>query len=210
MAVVPQRRRVLDDTHLDFPEHLDKSDIIRRIRETLEQSDEKFLLDPKLDLENYIHRTCWYYGIHPIWTLVALQREQSLIADNGVLASDHAWSRATGVVGQHLPGTSNSSWDGLPNQILLTARTAAWLAGVGTRWLFGYRVGLWPSAARWTDADTAVCKKNCTLLKLDGTLDKTHDCHSRMEYVEYGYTPSEHVRAANWKIYEKYIKPFWE
>lgn len=189
---------------------MEKADIIRRIRDTLEQSDEQFLLDPRLDLDNFIHRTCWYVGVHPIWTLISLQREQSLIADNGTKASDHAWSRATGVVGQHLPGTANSSWDGLPNQILLTARTAAWLGGIGMRWGFGYREGLWPSASRWNDVNIAECQKVTTLLKLDGSTDKTHICNSRMEYVEYGYTPSEGVREANWKIYEKYIKPFWE
>ena len=201
---------MLEDGHIYYPEHLPAADVVRRIAKVLAQSDERAVwLDDRLDLPNFIQRCAWNYGVHPIWVLVSLQREQSLVADNGKAADARAWSRALGVVGQHTPGQANSLWDGLPNQIMLCCRSTAWLAGIGARELFGYRAGLWPTAIRWTEEDTVKCAKNISLLNLDGSFHKTYTCKSVAEYVQYGYTPKESVLAENAAILDRYIiKPF--
>lgn len=196
---------MLTDDHIYYPEGVAPDVVVSKIRAVLAQSDEALLLDPLLDLDNFIHRVCWTYGVHPIWVLLSLQREQSLIADNDSPATERAWSRATGVVGQHTPGQANKLWDGLPNQILLSARSAAWLAGIGPNENFGYRSGLWPSAERWTKQNADLCQKRVALLHPDGSFHKWFMCQSVAQYVQYGYTPSEPVLQQNADILNLYI-----
>ncbi len=178
--------------------------IIASIREVLSKSDEAFLLDPRLDLENFIHRNCWLAGIHPAVPLVALQREQGLLGKDGVAASERAFSRATGWVGQHLPGTASVNWDGLTLQIQLCIRSAAWHGGIGDKAAFGYRPGLWPTSRRWQGA-----AMNVDLLNLDGSFNRKQLCMDPMTYVDWVYTPNalKNVPAENDQHFERYVKP---
>lgn len=204
---------LLTPNQLRFPEHLPPAEVVQRIKQVLAQSDESLLQDPRLDWENFIHRVCWLYKVHPFMPLIALQREQSLLADNNEAATDRAWSRAAGVVGQHVPGTANALWDGLPNQLMLSVRVTAWLAGFGTAESFGANSRLWPTVPRWTGE-----AKVLNLLNPDGSFCRKHVCQDEMEYAELAYTPDARVnangvlkvRAVNWEVFSKYVNPAWE
>lgn len=208
---------MLTDKEFIYPFHLESREVIRRINNVLGQSDEVgVLLDPKLDLGNFVHRCAFLAGLHPFMLLIGLQREQSLIANNGVAATDRQWSRAVGVVGQHTAGTANDTWDGLPNQILLASRSLAWVGGLRPKAWHEYGDGLYPTASRWTESDEAACAKVMDLLNDDGSFARKHVCKSRVEYAEMAFTPSTNmkgpdlkIRADNYFIFEKYIMPLW-
>jgi hypothetical protein len=208
---------VLDDRHLHYPEAMAAADVAAAIKRVLDGSDEALLKDPRLDLDNYIMRVCWIHQVHPFQPLLALQREQGLVADNKAAAGERAWDLATGVVGQHVPGQKNDLWNGLCTQILLSVRTTAWLAGIGPEAAFG-NPRLRPSAHRWMPGMDAERGKVISLLNLDGSVNRKHTCCSAMEYAELAYTPDARlaadgrrlkVRALNADVFNKFIAPRW-
>lgn len=207
---------LLNDGNLLYPEGMEAAEVVASIRRVLDGSDEALLRDPRLEWENFIHRACWIARVHPFMPLLALQREQGLLACDGKDAGLRAWELAAGVVGQHTPGQKNSLWNGLPTQILLAIRTTAWLAGIGPAAAFG-NPKLWPSAERWNQDQDAAKGKVITLLNLDGSPNRKHLCRTAMEYVELSYTPDARtepdgrlkVRALNASVFEASIKPRW-
>lgn len=208
-------RKLLDESHLLYPEQLSKDQVIAEIRSCLEQSDEPLLKDPKLAWWNGIQRECWEKILNPIIILVSLQRERGLLANDGRAATERDFEFGLGVVGQHTAGTANTSWNGLDNQLHMAIRSAAWIAGIGPREAFG-NPKLWSQAERWTERDSANGGKLIDLLHPDGSFAKKYLCKDRMEWLELSYTPSAvevepgvlEVRAVNRDIYEKRVKPF--
>lgn len=208
--------QLLADRHLQYPESMPAADVVAAIRRVLDGSDEALLKDPRLDWENYIHRVCWIHQVHPFQPLLALQREQGLVANDKRPASERAWDLAAGVVGQHTPGQSNSLWNGLATQILLSVRTTAWLGGIGPEAAFG-NPRLRPTAHRWYPGVNSQNGMVLSLLNLDGTVNRKHTCCSAMEYVELAYTPDARlasdgrlkVRVLNAEVFEQHIQPRW-
>jgi len=196
---------MIPDSLLLYPDTLDPRDIVSRVRACLAKAEynKDVWCDPRMDWQNYIQRVCWEYGIHPAMVLVSLQRERSLF---GQQADERDFDFALGVVGQDAPGTTNERWNGLPNQILLGARTMAWLAGIGPEANFGFRPGLYPNAARWVDGGPNEVKLY-TAYKWDGRL---HPATTRSEYAQLCFTPHLEVLETNEQIYNKWFKSIWE
>ncbi len=180
--------------------------IISKIRAVLAATDEAFFIDPRCVWENAIHRLCWNQGLHPAMVLVALARERSLLGHNNGQATEMDWKRAAGVVGQQTPGTSNSTYDGVPAQLIMCVRSLAWLAGIGMKANFGYRPGLWPSAERWQGMPTQV-----RLLNLDGTFAKMQRCETAFAHVSWTYTPNvtKDMPAENEKLHAQFVAPYF-
>ncbi len=174
-------------------------DMAEKVRKCLAQSGSLGPLcdDPRGRLHTYISRVCLEWGIHPIWVLVSLQREQSLLGKEP--RPDRALDLACGFVGSDAPGTVNPAWNGLHNQIWRCARHSAWYAGVTPRELYGYESGLWPTAGRWPGSRS---------LKIDhGKL--LRECRSMGEFVQFTYTPHSHVLATNDRCFEDNVAAFF-
>jgi hypothetical protein len=136
--------------------------------------------DPKWHIHNYIARICLEYGIHPIWILVSLQRERSVLQGAEPTAQD--FNLACGFVGSDAPGTLNPAWNGLANQIWRCARHSAWYGALAPKACFGYEIGIWPKQARrWDD-----WHEKTPEIEIDG---KPHACATRAEYIQLSYTP---------------------
>lgn len=168
-----------------YPEHLAPDEVVARVLGVLTSApaNRAVFLDPRLSLPNFISRVCWKAGVSPLAVLVAFQRERSLFTLEAGPDS-HSWQYACGVVGQDGPGTTNHRWDGLLNQILICAELHAWCMGAGSDSNFGYRPGLWPSAAkRWPRANTV------TILDENGKSVKEHTCETAAEYAQLIFTP---------------------
>lgn len=196
-----------------YPEHLAPALVIDFIKNVFMQSDERaILLDPRHDTYNLLHRVSWIHMINPIWLLVSLQREQSLLGYDGRAASDRAWSRALGVVGQHTAGTANETWDGLETQLLMCARTTAWLAGIGSEDYFG-NLKLRPSARRWgTMAQKLRGGISVDLLDLQGKPVGSKFCSTMEEYVQTAYTPraDKDMVIENGELAERFVRPYFK
>ncbi len=180
--------------------------IVAKIRAVLAATDEPEFLNKKYVWENVIHRLCWNQGLHPAMVLVALARERSILGHSNGPASDTDWERAAGVVGQQTAGTSNTLYDGFPEQLVLCVRTLAWLAGIGPRANFGYRPGLWPGAERWAGVPTQV-----RLLNLDGSFAKLQNCETVFEHVSWTYTPNvtKDMPVENDKLHAQFVAPYF-
>jgi hypothetical protein len=195
----------LTEAQLVYPDHLAPEDVVRRIGACLEgaEANGDVLLHPGLKWQNFIHRVCFEYGLHPVMPLVALQRERSLL---GHEANTRDYDFALGVVGQDAPGTSNERWNGLPNQLFLGIRSMAWLANIGPTSNFGWRPGIAPSKRRWINGAS-----NFVQLFTDACQPGEHHlCADRAEYVQLCYTPHLAVLGTNGAIYDRWLKRHWE
>jgi len=193
---------MLLDENVSYPETMDMMDVIRRNRSLLISSPKfaNIMDNNNLMLENYIHRCCFHFGIHPYWIFVSFSREQSLLAKDRILASEWAWKAACGVVGQDGPGTSKPQFLGLLNQIFMCAKNSAWSAGIGPKDNFGYKRGLWPSWARWGE--------NKTVRLLDNP-NSDYECKSMVEYVQLVHCPHIETLETDRKIFERDVEPYW-
>ncbi len=186
---------ILEDRHILMPEEVNAADMVEKIRLTLAgaKANKAVWADACMDWENFIFRACLEWGVNPGWVLMSFQRERSLL---GQVADERDFDFAQGVVGQDGPGTVNKRWNGLPNQIFLSARTVGWLSGRGSN--FGYRSGLQPSAQRWTGT------YHRNTVRLYGTDNKPtadlHICKTVAEFVQLSFTPHLEVLETNGKI----------
>ncbi len=155
--------------------------------------------NPKFRLDTFITRICQEYNVHPIWILTCLQRERSLL--RGVDALPRDFDFACGFVGSDAPGTVNSAWNGLVNQIWRCARHTGWFAGQGPSAAYGWNSSLWPSQARWYPGTRTLD------VPIQG--DKPHTCASLAEYVQLLYTDHLQVLKDNEDICEAYVRKFF-
>lgn len=197
---------MLGDRHFRYPEHIRSTDMIAKIEQALSKSPALLPLvnDPKHRLGIYIQRLCWEYGLHPVWILITLQREQSLLTTD--TERDWSFDAATGFVGQDRPGTRNPRYMGLHNQIWRCIRHTAWYLGFINPAMFGYRVGLRPTQPRFVAGETI----DVPLLDSAHELDGEFMCNTAAEYAQLLYTPKGHTLEANWKIYETQLKDIFE
>ncbi len=203
----------LTAAEFDYDESVLPAQTIARIRNVFDQSDEvKVLQDQKHKTYNHLHRQCWIYQVHPIPVLTSMQREQSLLGNDGREASDIAWSHALGVVGQHTAGQSNQTWDGLENQITMCVRSIAWLGGIGVDEAFGNKK-LWPSSKRWGCAEQRFRGGLMVdLLNLDGSLNRRQFCKTRESYILLRYTPraDKDMEEENGILAGQFVRPFYQ
>ena len=178
----------LQDQHVFYPEVIHPDDVVAKINavlaRTLNEGNKSILLNPDLDLANFIQRACWKAGINPAVVLIALVRERGLLV-NEAAADAHDWDYACGVVGSDNPGTVNDRWDGLLTQILMCCELTAWYIGVGPDSNFGYRVGLEPHAVgRWPVQQTVdILNERHQVVKAG------HVCGCAAEYAQLTFTP---------------------
>lgn len=132
--------------------------------------------DARWRLHTFLTRTCQEYNVHPIWLLVSLQRERSVLRASDPQQRDFDF--ATGFVGSDAPGTVNSAWNGLTNQIWRCARHTGWFAGNGPNEAYGWSKELWPSQARWSGKPLEV--------PIQG--QGPYLCKSLAEYIQLLYT----------------------
>lgn len=200
---------ILEDQHFKYPEDMKPSEVISRIDQVLKAAtaNRDVWNDERMDWENLIHRECWFRGVHPIWPLVSLQRERSLLGRAGGIRD---FDFAEGVVGQDKPGSVNETWNGLPTQLLLSIRTAAWLGGIGPRANFGYRIGLWPSAARWDALQQGGGVGPVQLYNDQHESSGFHQAKTMAEYIQLKFTPHLEVLETNGGIFEARIASFFE
>jgi hypothetical protein len=174
----------LTDPQMVYPEHLPPDEVVKRITAVLAASKNAgVFLNPALGLANGIHRAAFHFGVSPLIPLMAFEREQSLLTQVRDPLSE-AWQHACGVVGQDGPGTVNHRWDGLMTQIFLVCMLHAWYMGIGPDQNFGYRQGLWPTAAgRW--------ERNTSVMILDENHKSKalHLCDCAAEYAQLTFTP---------------------
>lgn len=202
---------LLEDKHFLFDESMKSADGIRMIRGVFENKEVKnkdIWLDERLDVPNSIYYTALEYWINPIWLLVCLQRERSLL---GQVGDNRDFDFAMGFVGQHGPGSKNESWNGLGNQIQLAARSSAWSLGSRPEVAFrrGGPAGKLPSWKRWKEGG----------VELELLSDKPpyqaltkHTTTSRAQHVQLVFTPTsnwEHLLKINGEIYQKWVEPFY-
>lgn len=201
----------LNESHFIFPDNLTPISVIGMIKNVLNSDDvqnKEIWNDPKMDWANYIYWVSLEYWINPIWILVSLQRERSLLGKHG---EERDFDFAQGFVGQHGPGTKSESWDGLPSQIQLSARCSSWSLGRRPTESFrrGSHLGILPSWSRW----------NGSGIEIDLYSDKTFQPIKKKlicdvaEYVQLVFTPTEQwerLLDINGSIYEKWINPYWK
>lgn len=193
----------LEDKHLVYDESIPPAEQLRRIKFVMENSASGVeLLMAGMGIPELVHRCCWMFGVSPLWVLVSLQRERSIL---GRLASSTDLDYACGVTGQDGPGMANPLWKGLGTQVYMSARTIAWLAGIGKPEAFGYRPGLWPSEKRWEPVD-AIHGKPVNLLD---TPPSIHTARSRAEYAQLAFTPHIKVLDTNGEILAEQVLPLW-
>lgn len=197
---------MLNEAHLLYPDRLDPADVVARVRACLEgaEANRVLLLDPGMDWQNFIHRVCFEYGVHPIMPLIAMQRERSLL---GQPADAKDYDFALGVVGQDAPGTVNERWNGLPTQIFLGIRAMAWLGNIGPLANFGWRPGIAPSKPRWSDKGPNEIQLYSETSTEAGV---PYRCSDRTRYVQLSFTPHLGVLDANWNIYCRWLRQHWE
>jgi hypothetical protein len=188
---------MLLDEHIKYDESILATEQLRRIKHILGSSKSGVeLCINGYGIPELIHRTCWHFGVSPLWLLVSLQRERSIL---GKLADSDDLNIACGVTNQDEPGMANPLWSGLATQIFMCAKSAAWLGGIGSDDAFGYRDGLWPSAPRWPRFRMVDLKEP----------QMSHVCGTMAEYVQLSYTPHYPVLEANSKILNEQILPLW-
>lgn len=196
-----------------YPEHLPPAEVIRRIKTIFGLSDERErLLNEKDKFYNHLHREAWIYQVNPFWLLVSLQREQSLLGNDGRAATDRAWSHALGVVGQQTAGTVNETWDGFSTQITMAARTTTWLAGISPVGAMG-NPKLIPSARRWgTVTQKLRGGISVDLLDLAGKPVGSKFCKTMESYVQTAYTPraDKDMEIENGLLAEQFVRPYWK
>lgn len=202
-------QEVFDQRHLLYDRTIPAADQVARIKACLEASPNAAkLLDETEDWPNYIHRTCWIHEVGPLWILVSMQREQSLLAN---VARPGSWDRALGVTGQDAAGMANPLWTGLPTQILMAVRSIAWSMGFAHPERFG-PPALQPSWPRFRGG-----RANPVLLYgpdskplRDGAGQKVFQgCQTPWEYAQYTFTPHRGICEANFRLYRERIFRFW-
>lgn len=201
----------LEDKHFIFPDSEQAEKVIARIKAVLSApavQNKDVFLDERLDLYNSIYYESLDAWVNPIWPLISLQRERSLLGQKG---DEKDFDFANGYVGRHAPGTENTSWNGLGTQIKLGLRTASWTMGKRPSICFrrGSIEGKLPDWERWSGANKIALLRN----KPPYDVVAQHVCGSMAEYVQLRFTPSEtweELLDTNGAIYEKWIKPFWE
>lgn len=187
------------DKHLFYDESLSPEQQLQAIKRVLDRSKSGVeLMIHGYGIAELIHRACWHFGVSPLWILVSIQRERSIL---GQLADSTDLMYACGVVNQDEAGTANPLWLGLATQIFMGARTAAWLAGIGPQEAFGYRKGLWPTPGRWGMTDSLLGKK----IELR-TPRTTVRASSASEYMQLSYTPHLDVLTTNGNILESILQ----
>ncbi len=202
---------LLTDQHFLFDESMPSAEAIRRIKAVFANplvKNKDVWQDERLDVANSIYYTALEYWINPIWLLVCLQRERSLL---GQVGDDRDFDFAMGFVGQHGPGSKNECWNGLGNQIQLAARSSAWSLGGRPEVAFrrGGPAGKLPTWARWKDGGVVVDLLND---KPPYDVVEKHKTTSRAEHVQLVFTPTanyQHLLEVNGSIYEKWIAPFY-
>lgn len=197
----------LEDKHFVYPDPsvMSGQDVVDRIQACLKAAtaNQDMWSDERLDWHNYIYRICLEYGIHPIWPLISLQRERSLLGTPGKIRD---YDYATGFVGQDTPGTADPKKNGLPTQIFHCVRAAAWSANIGPRANFGYRLGIWPTAAtRWRDD----AQNSINLLDKNHNAAGTRVALNRAEKIQLDFTPHLEVMDENYEIFKGHIAPFF-
>lgn len=206
---------ILTTDLLAYPRHLPNDFVAAAIKNCLAQSDEATLLDEKWDLWNFMQRECKRRGLHPMWPLMTMQKEQSALACDGKQLGPAAWDHLMGVVGQHTDGTANERWNGIIEQTAMCIRIFAWLTGIGPSSGFNIDSDDLPGSYRWAGKPPV----GVQLLKLamkDGkqiaVKDRVVQCQDAVAYALWTFTPNADfdVPQVCADIAEKKVLPYFK
>jgi hypothetical protein len=203
---VKEKLTMLEEKHFFWPSEMDSAAVRDKIALVLENSANAVVLgDDAFDWANLIHRTCFHFGINPVWVLISLQREQSLL---GKRAVDYAYKVATGFTGKDSAGQTNSLWNGLATQIFMCAKNTAWYAGIGPDTNFGHDSSLWPrSIHRWERGED---ENGYAIMLYDKPIPAVKTIYTLPEYCQLRYTPHISVLETNFSIFRDFVeRPFY-